>query len=137
MKRGTKPTQVAEHEQRFEAIKSDSWAEALEAFATMLAQPPWAGARRRGALRDRALGRLAQLRARAARARPAAPHQPLRGSGGGLGPEHFGGAAAGDAVGVCGYRGAGCRRAVRLRRAGLRAAFPAASAGGCLRSMAA
>jgi hypothetical protein len=52
MKRGTKPTHVAEHEQRFEGVKSDSWAAALEAFASMLAQPPWAGARTRVVIAD-------------------------------------------------------------------------------------
>src|SRR4030081_2625569 len=52
MKRGVKPTQVAEHEQLFEGVKSDSWAAALEAFAAMLAQPPWAGTRTRVVIAD-------------------------------------------------------------------------------------
>ena len=52
MKRGTKPTQVAEHEQRFEGAKTDSWAAALEAFASMLGEPPWAGARTRVVIAD-------------------------------------------------------------------------------------
>src|SRR3979490_2126147 len=52
MKRGVKPPQVAEHEQLFEGVKSDSWAAALEAFASMLAQPPWAGARTRVVIAD-------------------------------------------------------------------------------------
>jgi hypothetical protein len=43
MKRGVKPTHVAEHEQRFEGARTDSWAAALEAFAASLAQSPWAG----------------------------------------------------------------------------------------------
>jgi hypothetical protein len=43
MKRGVKPTQVAEHEQRFEGARTDSWAAALETFAATLAQSPWAG----------------------------------------------------------------------------------------------
>src|SRR5260370_11642900 len=52
MKRGAKPTHVAEHELRFEDVKTDSWAAALEAFASMLAQPPWAGARTRVVIAD-------------------------------------------------------------------------------------
>src|SRR2546429_351918 len=40
MKRGVKPTPVAEHEQRFHAARTESWAAALEAFASL---------RRRGA----------------------------------------------------------------------------------------
>jgi hypothetical protein len=52
MKRGAKPTQVAEHELRFEGAKTDSWAAALEAFAAMLAQPPWAGTRTRVVIAD-------------------------------------------------------------------------------------
>jgi hypothetical protein len=52
MKRGSKPTPVAEHEERFEAAKGDAWAGALEAFARMLAQAPWSGARTRVVLAD-------------------------------------------------------------------------------------
>ncbi len=52
MKRGAKPTAVAEHEMRFEDGKGDSWKAALEAFATLLSQPPWAGARTRVVLAD-------------------------------------------------------------------------------------
>jgi hypothetical protein len=52
MKRGAKPTPLAEHEMRFEGAKTDSWAAALEAFASMLAQPPWAGARTRVVIAD-------------------------------------------------------------------------------------
>src|SRR5258708_23470944 len=52
MKRGTKPTAVAEHEERFEATKGDAWAGALEAFTRTLAQAPWSGARTRVVLAD-------------------------------------------------------------------------------------
>ena len=52
MKRGAKPTHAAEHEVRFEDTRSESWAAALEAFASMLAQPPWAGARTRVVIAD-------------------------------------------------------------------------------------
>ncbi|HEY0766578.1 MAG TPA: hypothetical protein VGD47_01360, partial [Steroidobacteraceae bacterium] len=52
MKRGAKPTPVAEHEQRFEGVKTDSWAAALEALAAMLAQSPWTGARTRVVIAD-------------------------------------------------------------------------------------
>jgi hypothetical protein len=52
MKRGVKPTHVAEHEQRFEGAKTDSWATALEAFAATLAQTPWAGTYTRVVIAD-------------------------------------------------------------------------------------
>ena len=52
MKRGVKPTHAAEHEIRFEGVKTDSWAPALEALATLLAQPAWAGARMRVVVAD-------------------------------------------------------------------------------------
>jgi len=52
MKRGAKPTHAAEHEVRFEDARTESWAAALEAFASMLAQPPWAGARTRVVIAD-------------------------------------------------------------------------------------
>lgn len=51
MKRGARPTPVAEHEQRFETVK-DSWAAPLEALAAMLAQAPWGGARTRVVIAD-------------------------------------------------------------------------------------
>jgi hypothetical protein len=52
MKRGVKPTHVAEHEQRFEGARTDSWAAALEAFASLLGQPPWTGASTRVVIAD-------------------------------------------------------------------------------------
>jgi hypothetical protein len=52
MKRGVRPTQAAEHEMRFEGVKGDSWSAAVEAFATLLAQPPWTGARTRIVIAD-------------------------------------------------------------------------------------
>src|SRR2546421_5153405 len=52
MKRGVKPTPVAEHEQRFEAARTDSWAAALEAFASLLGQSPWTGASTRVVIAD-------------------------------------------------------------------------------------
>ena len=52
MKRGAKPTHVAEHELRFEGARNDSWTAPLEAFAAMLAHPPWAGTRTRVVIAD-------------------------------------------------------------------------------------
>jgi hypothetical protein len=52
MQRGVKPTQVAEHEQRFENARNDSWAAPVEALAAMLAQPNWSGARIRVVIAD-------------------------------------------------------------------------------------
>ncbi len=52
MKRGIKPTPVAEHEMRIEGAKGDAWGAALEVFASLLAQPPWAGARTRVVFAD-------------------------------------------------------------------------------------
>src|SRR4029077_20855111 len=120
MKRGAKPTHVAEHELRFAGVQTDSWAAALEAFAAMLAQPPWAGTRTRVVIADHwaryaivpwvaalssAAERLAARRTRvtglhrggAGGARAAAVAEPLRGGSGRLGPAHLGCAAAGDA----------------------------------------
>src|SRR5437879_8876330 len=52
MKRGVRPTPVAEHEQRLEGVKGDSFGPALEAFAAMLAQSPWQGPRAPAAVAD-------------------------------------------------------------------------------------
>jgi hypothetical protein len=52
MKRGAKPAAIAEHEQRLEGTKTDSWAAPLEGLAAMLAQPTWGGARTRVVLAD-------------------------------------------------------------------------------------
>src|SRR5438874_3785343 len=52
MKRGVKPTHLAEHEQRFEGARTDSWAAALDAFASLLGQPPWTGASTRVVIAD-------------------------------------------------------------------------------------
>jgi hypothetical protein len=52
MKRGVKPSHVAEHELRFEGVKTDSWGAALEAFAGTLAQAPWAGTHTRVVIAD-------------------------------------------------------------------------------------
>ena len=52
MKRGVKPTPIAEHEQRFEGPRTDSWAAALEAFASLLGQSPWTGASTRVVIAD-------------------------------------------------------------------------------------
>src|SRR3989442_6002998 len=52
MKRGVRPTPVAEHEQRLEGVKGDSFGPALEAFAAMLAQSPWQGTATRVVIAD-------------------------------------------------------------------------------------
>ena len=52
LQRGVRPKLVAEHEQRFEEAKSDSWAGALAAFEATLGQSPWSGARLRIVLAD-------------------------------------------------------------------------------------
>jgi hypothetical protein len=52
MRRGVKPTQAAEHELRFEGVKAEGWTQPLEVFATLLSQPPWAGARTRVVIAD-------------------------------------------------------------------------------------
>src|SRR5256885_3167688 len=52
MKRGVKPTPVAEHEQRFEGSRTDSWAAALEAFASLRGESPWTGASTRVVIAD-------------------------------------------------------------------------------------
>jgi hypothetical protein len=51
MKRGTRPTAAAEHEQRLD-LKNDSWTGPVDAFAAMLAQAPWGGARTRVVIAD-------------------------------------------------------------------------------------
>ena len=52
MKRGAKPVPAAEHEQRLDGAKGDSWGAALDALTQMLAQSPWSGARTRVVLAD-------------------------------------------------------------------------------------
>src|SRR5438552_1890534 len=52
MKRGARPTAAAEHELRFEGARTESWAAALEAFASVLGQPPWAGTHTRVVIAD-------------------------------------------------------------------------------------
>jgi hypothetical protein len=52
MKRGVRPTPAAEHEQRFEGAKGDSFGAPLEAFAAALSQSPWGGAVTRVVLAD-------------------------------------------------------------------------------------
>ena len=52
MRRGVRPTPVAEHEQRLEGVKGDSFGPALEAFAAMLAQSPWQGTATRVVIAD-------------------------------------------------------------------------------------
>src|SRR5438045_8881095 len=52
MKRGVKPTPVAGHGHGFEAARTDSWAAALEAFASLLGQSPWTGASTRVVIAD-------------------------------------------------------------------------------------
>src|SRR6516165_1068256 len=52
MQRGVHPTLAAEHEQRFEGVKDESWNRALEALGTMLAQDPWRASRIRFVLAD-------------------------------------------------------------------------------------
>ena len=52
LQRGVRPKLVAEHEQRFEEAKSDSWTGALAAFEATLGQAPWSGARLRIVLAD-------------------------------------------------------------------------------------
>ncbi len=52
MKRGARPTTAAEHELRFEGARTESWAAALEAFASVLGQPPWAGTHTRVVIAD-------------------------------------------------------------------------------------
>ena len=52
MRRGAPPEPVAEHEQRFENVRDESWETPLAAFAAMLGQPPWRAARTRVVLAD-------------------------------------------------------------------------------------
>src|SRR5438045_9191622 len=52
MKRGVQPADLSEHEQRFEGAGTDSWAAALEAFASLLGQSPWTGASTRVVIAD-------------------------------------------------------------------------------------
>jgi len=52
MRRGARPKPVAEHAQRFEDVRSDSWEAPLAALAAMLEQPAWRGARTRVVLAD-------------------------------------------------------------------------------------
>jgi hypothetical protein len=52
MQRGARPKPAAEHEQRFEDAKGDSWTAPLAALEAMLAQAPWSGARTRIVLAD-------------------------------------------------------------------------------------
>ena len=52
LQRGARPKPVAEHEQRFETVKNDSWEAPLSALGALLAQPPWSGARTRVVLAD-------------------------------------------------------------------------------------
>jgi len=52
MKRGVRPTSVAEHEQRLESVKGDSFGAVLEAFGALLAQSPWHGTATRVVLAD-------------------------------------------------------------------------------------
>jgi hypothetical protein len=52
MKRGARPTPVAEHEQRLEGPPREGFGAALQAFAAMLAQAPWGGVATRVVLAD-------------------------------------------------------------------------------------
>jgi len=52
MQRGVHPMLAAEHEQRFEGVKDESWTRALEALGTMLAQEPWRASRIRIVMAD-------------------------------------------------------------------------------------
>ena len=52
MQRGARPKPVAEHEQRFENVRNDSWEAPVAALGTVLAQPAWSGARTRVVLAD-------------------------------------------------------------------------------------
>jgi len=52
LQRGARPKPVAEHEQRFENVKNDSWEVPLSALSALLAQSPWSGARTRVVLAD-------------------------------------------------------------------------------------
>jgi hypothetical protein len=52
MQRGVHPMLAAEHEQRFEGVRDESWNRALEALGTMLAQDPWRAGRIRIVMAD-------------------------------------------------------------------------------------
>jgi hypothetical protein len=52
MQRGVRPKPGAEHEQRFEDAKGDSWTAPATALEAMLGQAPWGGARTRIVLAD-------------------------------------------------------------------------------------
>ena len=52
LQRGARPKPVAEHEQRFENVKNDSWEVPLSALSALLAQSPWSGARTRVVLAE-------------------------------------------------------------------------------------
>jgi hypothetical protein len=52
LQRGGRPKPVAEHEQRFETVKNDSWEAPLSALGALLAQSPWSGVRTRVVLAD-------------------------------------------------------------------------------------
>jgi hypothetical protein len=52
MQRGAHPKLAAEHEQRFEGVRDESWNRPLEALGALLAQEPWRGNRIRIVLAD-------------------------------------------------------------------------------------
>jgi len=52
LQRGARPKPVAEHEQRFENVRNDSWEAPLAALGALLGQAPWSGARTRVVLAD-------------------------------------------------------------------------------------
>ena len=52
MKRGVKPSPVADHELRFEDVKAEAWGAPLEALRGLLAEAPWAGAHTRIVIAD-------------------------------------------------------------------------------------
>ena len=52
MRRGVKPVMAAEHEQRFEGVRGDSWTAPVEALAALLAEPAWSGTHTRVVIAD-------------------------------------------------------------------------------------
>ena len=52
MRRGPRPKPVAEHEERFEDVKSDGWEAPVAALVSMLGQPAWSRARTRVVVAD-------------------------------------------------------------------------------------
>lgn len=52
MERGVQPRLSAEHEQRFEGVKDESWSRPVEALGALLAAEPWRAARIRIVLAD-------------------------------------------------------------------------------------